>query len=108
MGKTGESVAIETKFDWVLNGPLNEKVSQGHVTVVNETKSHVLNLCFEATKFSDPTKIESLETNLKKLWDLETLGIIQKEKSKHEHFIKCIHLNIVPYGTITFLSFWKY
>ena len=36
MGKTGEPVAIKTKFGWVLNEPLNEKASQGHVTVVNE------------------------------------------------------------------------
>ena len=35
MSKTGEPVAIETKFDWVLNGPLHEKASQGHVTVIN-------------------------------------------------------------------------
>ena len=42
MGKTGEPVAIENKFGWVLNRPLNEKC---HVTVVNETKTHVLNLC---------------------------------------------------------------
>ena len=93
MGKAGEPVAIETKFGWVLNGPLNEKASQGHVTVINEAKSHVLNLCFESTKISDPTKIESLESDLKRLWDLETLGITQKEKSMHEHFIKSIHLN---------------
>ena len=92
MGKTGKPVAIETKFGWVLNGPLNEKASQGHVTVVNETKTHVLNLCFEPTKMSDPTKPESLDTDLKKLWDLETLGIIQNEKSMYDHFIKSIHL----------------
>ena len=91
MGKTGKPVAIETKFGWVLNGPLNEKSSQGHVTVVNEMKTHVLNLCFEPTKISDPTKIESSETELKKLWDLETLDNIQKEKCTHDHFIKSIH-----------------
>ena len=67
MGKMGEPVAIETKFGRVLNGPLNEKACQGHVTVVNETKTHVLNLCFEPTKFSDPTKTEGLETDLKKV-----------------------------------------
>ena len=72
---------------------LDEKTSQGHVTVVKETKSHVLNLSLETTKISDPTKIESLETDLKKLWDLETLRIIQKEKSVHEHFINSFHLN---------------
>ena len=26
MGKTGEPVAIETKFGWVLNGPLNKRL----------------------------------------------------------------------------------
>ena len=57
----------------------DEKSPQGHVTVVNETKTCVLNFCFKSTKISDPTKIESLETDLKNLWDLETLGIIQKE-----------------------------
>ena len=93
MGKTREPVAIETKFAWVLNGPLNEIASQGHVTVVNETESHVLNLCFELINISDPTKIKSFETDLKKLWNLETLDNIQKDKSMHEHFIKSIHLN---------------
>ena len=86
-------MAIETKFGWVLNGPLHEKASQYHVTVVNETKTYVLNLYFEPTKISDPPETESLETDLKKLWDLETIGIIQKEKSMHDHFIKSIHLN---------------
>ena len=66
MGKTREPVAIATKFGWVLNGSLNEKVSQDHVTVVNETKTRVLNLCFEPTKISDPTKTESLEADFKK------------------------------------------
>ena len=47
-------MAIETKFGWVLNGPLYEKASQYHVTVVNETKTYVLNLYFEPTKISDP------------------------------------------------------
>ena len=86
-------MAIETKFGWVLNGPLYEKASQYHVTVVNETKTYVLNLYFEPTKISDPPETERLETDLKKLWDLETIGIIQKEKSMHDHFIKSIHLN---------------
>ena len=49
MYKTGELGAIETNFGWVLNEPLNEKASQGPVTVVKETKTHVLNLCFEVT-----------------------------------------------------------
>ena len=93
MGRTGEPVAIETKFGWVLNGPLYEKASQCHVTVANETKTHVLNLCFEPTEISDPPKTESLETDLKKLWDLQKLSIMQKEKSIHDHFIKSIHLN---------------
>ena len=28
MGKQGEQVAIEIKFGWVLNGPLNENLSK--------------------------------------------------------------------------------
>ena len=94
MGKTSEEpVAIETKFGWVLNGPLNEKASQGHVTVANETKIHVLKLFFEQTKISDPAETESLENDLNKIWDLKTIGIIEKEESTHDHFIKSIHLN---------------
>ena len=50
-------------------------------------------MCFEPTKISDLPKTESLETDLKKLWDLQKLGIIQKEKSIYDHFIKSIHLN---------------
>ena len=67
MGKMGEPVAIETQFGCFLNGLLNEKASQGHVTVVNETKTHVLNLCFEQAKISDRSKFESVNTDLKKL-----------------------------------------
>ena len=67
MDKTGEPVAIKTKFGWVLNEPLNEKSSQCRATVVSETKTHVLNLCFEPNKISDPPKTESLENDLRKL-----------------------------------------
>ena len=56
-------------------------------------KTYVLNLCFEPTKISDHPETESLETDLKQLWDLETIVIIQREKSMHDHFIKSIHLN---------------
>ena len=36
MGKTGEPVAIETKFGWVLNRLLYEKLLKVDVTVVND------------------------------------------------------------------------
>ena len=97
MGKTGETVAIETKFGLVLNGPPNEKASQGHVTIVNETETQVLDSCFEPAKVSDSPKTESLETDLKTLWDLETLGIIQKEKSMHDHFNERRHETNLPF-----------
>ena len=58
MGRTGEPVAIKIKFGWVLNGPLNEKASQGHVTVVNKTKSHVLNLFLIPLKFQIQLKLK--------------------------------------------------
>ena len=61
MDQTGELVARETKFGWVLNGSLIEKTSQGHLTVVNKKKIYVLNLRFEPTKIFDRTKIVSLE-----------------------------------------------
>ena len=86
-GKEEDLVAIETDFGWVLNGPINEKIANTHVALVHEAPAHVMNVCCE------PTKIECLENDLNKLWDLETLGIKQNEKPNYDRFIENIKQN---------------
>lgn len=71
--------AFQTKLGWVLSGPLHRAMQNEHqqsnlVTVyVLRTAVHPLNIANE-----------SLDGNVRRFWDLESLGI--KQRSMHEEF----------------------
>ena len=89
LGKVGEPVGVETRFGWVLNGPVNsEKTASANINIVHETSSHVL---FVNSQKS--TEAGNLEKELNRFWDLETLGISENEKTIHEDFSETIYLN---------------
>ena len=73
-GKFDEPVAVETELGWVLSGPMkgHDTCSDVHFTQVNFIASSV-------------EEQESLE-DVRRLWDLETLGIREITDQVHESF----------------------
>ena len=80
-GLPGEVVGVETKFGWVLNGPVIGDSSSTWVNVVNST--HVV--------FA--TADQCLEESVKRFWDNESIGIKEKEVSVYDKFSETIHMN---------------
>ena len=70
-------VALETKFAWVLSGPAVCPTSTRSCTV-NLSSTHVLKI--ESTGISD------MKDDLQKFWELETLGIKEREASVYDKF----------------------
>eukprot|EP00794_Sanderia_malayensis_P004267 gene4267-biopygen3471 len=91
-GKPGEPVAIETKFGWVLSGPLRGKSlyssEQVNVSVVTSMQSNSLNVSDRAMP---------LDSELSKMWDLETLGIC-KENEVYEGFLDNVKFTCERYS----------
>ena len=79
-GEPNDPVAVETKLGWVLSGLLKgerDRVS-ANVNFVNCRKVD------EKLEFKKAEGLESLEQSVKKLWDLETVGIQNKGNDVHE------------------------
>ena len=76
-----EPVAVETELGWVLSGPMKgqDTCSGAHFTQVNFVASFV-------------EEQESLE-DVRRLWDLETLGIREIIDQVHESFENNISFN---------------
>ena len=89
-GNPGESMGVETKFGWVLNGLLKGEDVNGpsNINFVSEVSSHILFI-------NSDQKSESLglENKLDCFWDLESIGILDNKKHSQEHFIESIYLN---------------
>ena len=82
-GGIDEPVAIETELGWVVSGPL--KCSQDLVN-----KQEVLVHLVGAG--SVEIERERLDENVRKMWDLETLGITDSEEA-YEEFVERIEFN---------------
>ena len=70
-GPSGELVAISSKLGWVLSGPCDIPDSA--------TSSHALLVGYEEE--------ESLSKQVAKFWDLDSLGIVENEKSVYDGFL---------------------
>jgi len=86
-GEPEEPVAIETVLGWVLSGPMKRSSD------LRESETRVqANLIVRNGTSSDP-----LEDELRKLWDLETLGI-REEDGVQEEFLDNITFNGTRYS----------
>jgi len=74
-GEPDQPVAVETKLGWVLSGPLKR------CSGTEETQTAQANLVVDDSG--------ELETNVHKLWDLEALGISERDEV-HESFVDSI------------------
>ena len=72
-GEPGQPVAVRTKFGWVLSGPLKGK---SETNILTTNVSLVLDSTPIVTRVGHVSnKKQTLEEDLHRLWDLETLGI---------------------------------
>ena len=78
-GNPDEPVAVETELGWVLSGPMKSSGNE------SEACSVQVNLIGSARK-----ERLNLESDVHKLWDMETLGIIESEDEVHEAFINTV------------------
>ena len=85
-GNVDEPVAVETNLGWVLSGPL-----KGRSESSKQFVAHVSYVPAEQ-------KVNNrLENDIKKLWDLETLGITDSD-DVHEEFVDNIFFNGIRYS----------
>lgn len=80
-GEVDEPVAVETELGWVLSGPLTFRQPADRPQEVN------VNFVGRESVSS-----ESLEGNVQRLWDLETLGIKESD-GVYEEFVDSIAFN---------------
>ena len=85
--KNNELVAVETKFGWVLNGPVTSFKASINLTFESE-HSHVLFLNTDQT-----VRNKNINFNVHRFWDLEKIGIREKENPILHDFQHSIYLN---------------
>ncbi|XP_014676190.1 PREDICTED: uncharacterized protein LOC106816151 [Priapulus caudatus] len=73
-GEIGQPVAVETKVGWVLSGPLKGRISRGG----SETQVNLI------SRENVRSEQDSIDRDIHKLWDLETLGIRESEDVSEE------------------------
>ncbi|CAB3994168.1 Hypothetical predicted protein, partial [Paramuricea clavata] len=78
--------SINTNLGWVLSGPVENHSQQRLEASVNMSSTHVLQL---ETPPSQPMHHED-DQQLRRFWDLESLGISKEEKSVVEEFTSTI------------------
>ena len=78
---------METKFGWALNGPVTSSEASTNLTFESEY-SHVLFLNSDRS-----VRNENINFNVNRFWDLETIGIREKEDSNFHDFQDSIYFN---------------
>ena len=86
-GKNNGPVAVESKFGWVLKGPVTSFEVSTNLTFESEY-SHVLFLNTDQS-----VRNENINFNMNRSWDLETIGIREKEDSNLHDFQDSIYFN---------------
>ena len=84
--KAAENKSMETKAYitlWILSGSLNVDGTENHV--INTNITHVLRV-FATDRYNH-------ENDVYKCWDLETLGISEKELSCYDNYLNSIKKN---------------
>ena len=80
-------MAVKTKFGWVLNGAVTTFEASANLTFESE-HSHVLFL--NTDQF---VRNETINFNVNRFWDLETIRIREKEDSNLHDFQDSIYFN---------------
>ena len=81
-------MAIHTTIGWVLSGPIGGLATSVNLSMC--TTTHTL----MTTGIVCTTGLEQgLDEQLKKFWDLETLGIVDGESVVHEKFVQQIRFS---------------
>ena len=78
---------METKFGWILNGPVTTFEASTNLTFESEL-SHVLFL-----NTGQSVRNENINFNVSHFWDLETIHIHEKENPNLHDFQDSIYLN---------------
>ena len=79
----GRPVAIHTKLGWVLSGPTLSP-STASCTSTHITTTHLLQVD------SQSTGLAQLAEQLKSFWELESLGVLEEEKSLCDEFASTV------------------
>ena len=89
--KRGEfgPVAMKTMLGWVLSGPLPQE--QSSESEVDLTTCHTLETSNPCSIIEDEKKRDLLVEEMKKFWELESIGMISNEASVHDKFLDTIH-----------------
>ena len=77
-------VGLEMKVGWVLSGVVGERKNETHVNFISQT--HVF-------KIANERSLKNLDENVKKFWDLESIGIKENEKSMYQELSDEICIN---------------
>ena len=77
---SGGLIALKSKLGWLLSGPFDS--SKINDCSVNLAVTHVLKISTEVNE-----NVDLLNRNVEKFWDLDTLGIVDKEPSVYEKFV---------------------
>ena len=80
-GDQGSPVATYTRLGWVLSGPA--VVRESRAASINLSSTHVLRVETEIE-----TRNSDLQSEVKKFWELESLGIKSEEESVYHKFLK--------------------
>ena len=83
-------VAVLTRLGWVLSGPVIQERQRSPVCTTNLNTTHVLRIDAEPVL---PNPTDRLQKQLKKFWDLETLGIPKTELTTESKFMEEINFN---------------
>ena len=102
ISKVGGPVGIESRFGWLLNGPVPKQQSVStNLSFANESSNHVL-FCNAQNSVGNhldkelhhlDKELHHLDKELHCFGDLESLGISEVEKSPFEDFSDTIYLN---------------
>ena len=76
---------LESVFGWILSGSLNADATENHAINAN-ARTHVLRV-FATDRYN-------YENDVYKFWDLETLGIFEKESSCYNNYLNSIERNL--------------
>ena len=78
-------VALLTQLGWVLSGPIESHVKETSSTT-NSASTHALRV--DTTPVQDELTNTNMNEQLKKFWDLESIGIRGDENSLYDKFVE--------------------